>query len=791
MVKQAFLSRWFRPAGKPAPAEVQKRGIDTGHSNQASSATQPSRCVTLLDVLAALDINAVRLLVGHLEAAKWCAPAREACKALRDAVDTGASRLELSLSDGDYPVTAAIEAKFTSLLLQRPCCSRVVLDLDGCPLIGDDDDDVYCEDGEEQEGEGKAEGEEKEGCGTNDVTKCATELVTCPFRGLPLGRREQITHLKLQFTGWDRPPMLSYVLEALGLLLPGLLHLDLVHCDTCAWDWRSCKGDREVPAVLAAAFPRLEGLTLELQDSARLLPGLVTHMGSRLTKLVLIGVDDAKLQPPYMLEAFLPELVALKELVFDRLQFNDHRSESADDTLNAAETAFVDLLNALPPALEIMHIARIDLRMKDGRVEWMRGRRLEIAVRGGKAWALRMGWAVRHAELYTADLLIQDSKLGQGVERLELLQLGGLNELEGREEEESEDPLWQYVKGRFDRVDLGRLYIAYGTPAKAAAVLVQRYRPEEVAGGECVVRLRGSGLLPTAGRVDPQWGWELGERWAEGSEEAVRAVPAPGVRAAMAAARLRLETAAPGAAAAVAAAEIGRSMAAAISGGAGQRRQERRGQQLRGVRGGLVPYDQAGLEDGRLFLVAGPFVRILGSDGVVQAWVKGVSERAAAARARSEDRRHGPVQDVQCHARVTLAHVASKVGTAEGKAGTAVEKAGLGESVLLLQGSPQQNPRWLQEALGELCGAGGEGGGASGEGQQQGMSSAVQAVRMQGTHLREVLHDAYLSPVGVAWHCVARVPMAGLYSDGRMCMMAAFVGTGVSNNGASVLSLFP
>lgn len=389
MFKQAILSRWFRPAGKP---EEQKRGIDT--DNRALLATQPSRCATLLDVLAALDINAVRILVGHLEAAKWCGPAREACKALRDAVDTGASRIQHSLGDGDYPVTAATETKIALLLLQRPCCSSVDLSLDTCPLGGNEDNDVYYDDSEEQEEEGRPE-KQKEG-GANDVTKCATELVTCPFRGLPPGRREQITNLKLQFFGWDRPPMLSHVLEALGPLLPGLQHLDLVHCDTRAWDWRSGEGDDEVPAVLAAAFPRLEGLTLELQDSTRLLPHLVTPMGSRLSKLVLIGTDDAKLQPPCMLRSLLPKLAALKELVFNRLSFTDYRLESSGDTLNVSEKAFVRLLNALPPALEVLHIERIELRIKDPRVEWMRGGRLEVAMQGGKACALRMGWAVRH-----------------------------------------------------------------------------------------------------------------------------------------------------------------------------------------------------------------------------------------------------------------------------------------------------------------------------------------------------------------------------------------------------------
>ncbi len=768
MFKRTFLSRWFRPAGKPAPAEEQQRGIKTAHGNRPSSATPPPRCATLLDVLAALDINAVRVLVNHLEAAKWCAPAREACKALRDAVDTGSSSLHLFLyQDGDYPVTADTESKLASLLLQRPCCTSVVLNLDGCPQHDDDEDAEYYEDGEEQEGdEGEEEGSE------DGVTKCAAELVTCPFRGIPPARREQITHLKLELMDWSQPPNLSHVLETLGPLLPGLQHIDLVQCDTCQYSWEVRPGysDKDLPTVLAAAFPRLEGITLELQDSAHLLPGLATHMGSRLTQLVLTGLGE-KLEPPMLLCSVLPKFTALEELVFDRVHFNNDRFYSSSDSdsdsedeawahgnrFNGAEKAFVRLLNAMPPAVEVLHFARMEMRVKDGYVERMRGRRLEIAVRGGKAWALRMGWAVQHRELYIADLLVQESKLGQGVERLELLQLGGLNELSGRDEEESEDPFLQYVKGRFERVELGRLYIAYGTPAKAAAVLVQRYKPEEVASGECVVRLRGSGLVPIARRVDPQWGWELGERWAEGFKEADRVAPAPGGRTGLAAARLRLETAGPGAAAAVAAAEIGRGIAGSISVGVGQRRQGQRGQQVHGVRGGLVPYDQAGFQDGRLFLVAGPFVRILGSDDVVQAWVRGVSERAAAARARSEDRSYGHVADVQCHALVTLPHVASDTpGTAEVEAaGEAGKKAGLGESVLLLQGSPQRNPRWLQEALGELCGGCGEGGGASGEGQQQGVSSAVQAVRMQGTHLREVLHDAYLSPVGVAWHCIA------------------------------------
>ncbi len=124
--------------------------------------------LSLLDVLTELDVSALRILVGHLEAANWCAKARATCKALRDAVDVGLQRVQLHLlvEDG-APVVMGFRHATPSPLLLRPSCTKLLLFLDtdeGWGDAGDSDED--CGDGEEGEdgepcsgdGEGSGQG---------------------------------------------------------------------------------------------------------------------------------------------------------------------------------------------------------------------------------------------------------------------------------------------------------------------------------------------------------------------------------------------------------------------------------------------------------------------------------------------------------------------------------------------------------------------------------------------------------------------------------------------------------
>ncbi len=605
MSKQATLSRWFRPAGKPAAAQKQALGRDS----QVDPVASPSHRITLLDALAELDVNALRVLVGHLEAAKWCCPARLACKALRDVVDTGVSRVQLPLPlDEDGTSTAGSGGASVSPLLKWPSCTRVRLTfcrdwedigedggesadgggkfgeggrgLDGVEGSGEQEEGaaqvkdkgaapsredvgqpveeqeqrLQQQGGEGQEGgKGDEAAAEEEGHDGNEhSTQFATELATSVFQGLPAGQQERIADLELDMGQWEEYPAvnLSHLLEALGPLLPCLQHINLVECQLFGWEVEQGESNKRLGAALAAAFPRLTAATLNKQPP---LTSLGTHMGTRLERLVLSGLlyapeeehcKELVAQLPHALRRF----TALKELMVEQLHFECDEGEDAEEELfggglTASECAFVRLLDSLPPALETLHLNGFRIDTDDLPGDELHGQRMELGLRGGALRVLRLGWDVTRDQLNLIHDLVGRSRLRRGVGRIPLLQLAGLVQLDEEDADEDADSMWSFLNKHFERFEIGRLHIGDGTSPGAMAALVQRYGPEEVASDDCLVRLRGTGPPLSFDFVCPRWRLDLGGVWTEDVHEGYWATPAPGVGPELAAAGLRLETA--------------------------------------------------------------------------------------------------------------------------------------------------------------------------------------------------------------------------------------------------------
>ncbi len=814
MLKQTLLSRWLQPVSKPVSAQSH------GSANVPSLISAPQRRTTLLDVLSELDVNALRSIVSHLEAANWCGPVRGTCKALRNAVNTGMTRVRLQVPlDEDEPLLPGRDWQSSSPLLKWPSCTKLQLAVYG---RRDDSEDEGEDEGAEDEaageavnglgapaggGEGGSAQEDEAGAGERgpaatcsqepgqlvpqldqpqglagvdwayprrgeSATQLTTRLATWPFLGLPAARREQITQLELRADwGCPEPINLSHVVEALGPLLPGLQHLDLVHSRLDPWLVAEDESERELHAALAAAFPRL--LSVALPYHGARLSSLVTHLGSRLCKLELTERGWSRARMDAELLEGLPLLAALKELVLRKLRFDSIITPQGSfimwgvgaGDISPSERAFKRLLDAMPPALESLHLEGFELETSDQGVGVVRGSHLELGVRGGKAHTLRVGWSLTHGELHRLDQLLLRSKLGQGVARLELLQLAGLQPfaysfLLGDPNDYSE--MWAHLATRFQFLDIGRLWVEGGMPFGSAAALAERYAPEEVAWKGCVVRLRGRGPPPSSTHVVPQWRLELGGVWAEGLSERDWGLPAPGVVEVVAAGRLQLETAT---AAHVAGVALGalrqrvKRVVAAAAAAPGMEASVQERVQGCGQKGGLALGEQHRCGD--LLLLVGPFVGMLGSIGTVDVWVRELCQKAARRRQQQEPlgsgvHRTGP--DVEQYARMELPLMEGRAAepgaqgvTGEVAGGAAGARAGAGvpagaagpDVVLLLQGNARYSLGYVEEVLQEQCGARPAGSVA------QGMSPGLRVVRLEGRSIAEVLHDAYLSPVRI------------------------------------------
>ncbi len=790
MRKQATLNRWFRPAGQQAVSRT--RDIPSAPANA------PSRQTTLLDVLAELDIHALRNIVSHLEAAISCSPVREACKALRDAVDTGAQRLRLTMPmDDDYVIPPGGDRRTWSPLLKWPSCTRLQLSLNeeeeewydgGQAGSGEGDGE---EEGEADEAEGGQQGKEEQAeqhgedgeeaggqaaAGVEETaTQKATRMATWPFLQLPAARRHQITSLSLWITHWSDAVNLSHVFQALGPLLPCVQHLEVTNCHMCGWEVAEGECGREVEEVLAEVFPQLQSLTMDVRDAQRIRLG--AHLGGRLTKLTLTTrhSQDAKVWPA--LCSCLSRMVHLKELVLRNLDFDGDVSEEQEEQdqvegqgMGNARVRrwryykgapFIDMLDAVPPSVELLRLHSFQVPSGDYRVGTIHGSQLEVPLQGGKVQAVRVGWTVGPTEMLALNRMLFESELGKGgvkaTERgppqLPLLQMAGVCELGSEHVPRFADNLWNQMSGCYARLELGRLYVEGGMSSEDMAVLVQRYRPEEVACDGCVVRLRGSGPPPSYEREHPLWGLELGGDWADIPAH-WWGRPAPTVRAVLAAhpRLVQLQSAKASdpvvvvltalvkdiaSLRAAAAAKARAAAAKAVQGqgqGQGRSRVREEEEEESEEQGGLA------LRRGRwgsdnLLLLVGPFVRLLGSEPMVQAWLKALNEEVAAAaeakRGKDVHRgaREGP--EVRQYAHVELPRLKAKPGTPQAEA----------EAALLLQFDRWTGYGEFEKALAEMRGGCGQ--------QQQGMSSCLQVVRLRGSCLREELHDAYLSPVGV------------------------------------------
>lgn len=120
-MKQTLLDAACQQAGPDTLLDI--RCADT-----PSPMAAPQRRTTLLDVLSELDVNALRSIVGHLEAANWCCPVREACKALRAAVNTGMACVRLRIPSGeDEPLPQGRDWQSWSPLLKWPSCTKLQL----------------------------------------------------------------------------------------------------------------------------------------------------------------------------------------------------------------------------------------------------------------------------------------------------------------------------------------------------------------------------------------------------------------------------------------------------------------------------------------------------------------------------------------------------------------------------------------------------------------------------------------------------------------------------------------
>ncbi len=848
MSKQVTLSRWFRPAGQQAPAVSCTRDIPS------APADAPSRQTTLLDVLAELDIHALRNIVGHLEAGGTfgtsCSPVREACKALRDAVDTGAHRLRLGVPlDEDYVIPPGCDRRTWSPLLKWPSCTQLQLMLheeeDWCGACGDaeeeegeeeeedEDEGMNGEDeqgkdgmeeegaeGEGEEGDGghgeaeqaaagegdmEEEGAAAEGEGNNQqgedeqaeehhggagqgegqdaagvgetATQRATRLLTWPFLELPPVRRAQITSLQLCM---DSVPNMSHVLQALGPLLPCVQHLEVTNCHMSGWEVGEGECGREVEEVLAEAFPQLQSLTMDVRDAQRIRLG--AHLGGRLTKLTLTTrhSQDAKVWPA--LCSCLSRMVHLKELVLKHLVFSwdmyaGVEEWDMDDPRITRLRYFAggpgEVLDAVPPSVELLRLHSFQVPSGDYRVGKMDGCRLEVVLQGGKVQAVRVGWTAGPTEMLALDRVLCQSKLGKGgvkvtewgPPQLPLLQMAGVYELGSKQVPMHQDILWPHLhlhlqlSERYKRFELGRLYVERGTSPKDVAVLVQLYRPEEVACDGCVVRLRGSGPPPSYERAHPLWRLELGDYWAD-IPSRWWGRPAPTVREVLAAnpQRVQLQSATASDAKAVVltalvrditalrAAAAAKARAAAAKAGQGQgqgrgRVQEEEEEESE-EQGGLA-LGRGGCGDESLLLLVGPFVRLLGPEPALVAWLKALNEEVAAAAVAKPGeqqvyRRPGEAPEVRQYMRVQLPQLKAKPRAPRSEAAVEAEA----EGALLLQFDRWTGYGEFEKALAEMRG------GCGGQ-QQQVLSSCLQVVRLRGSCLREELHDAYLSPVGV------------------------------------------
>ncbi len=803
MTKQASLKRWLRPVGNSAPAQPLPPPPQTPHtvSDVAAAARTPApqRRTTLLDVLSALDVSALRTITGHLEAAKSCSHAREACKALRDAVDTGAQHIRVHLCPHEHPEAAVGgPAVPPSLLSKWPSCTSLKLVLEGGweeeegaeqTGGGDEEDEGEDEEREEQEEEEEEEEEEAEEAGEaqqgaagrpqqeqqhrqQQEEAAAAEklyplhLATWLFQGLPAARRAQIRELELDTSAWEGATInLSHLVGLLGPLLPGLQHIDLVSCDMSGWQLRQGESGEESPAALAAAFPKLHSAAL--YPYPKHLDGLAAHMGNRLVKLELRSGKSRSTQPQPELWATLPRLVQLKTLVIKHLDcYTEHPSQyyyaRREGVIAPSEQLVVQLFDALPPALETLHVDGIELDTSDEVVGRLRGKRLELGLRDGRVQVVRVGWEVQqHRELYEIDWLLHRSKLvGEGSGRLQLLQLAGLPKLGDDAAEERYDYMWEYVKERFERFELGRLHIESGTSAEAMVMLALRYRPEMVVCAGCVVRLRGRGPPPSWAHVLPRWSQDLGGAWAEEEPGFTWVRPALGVAEAVAAGGLRLETAhvsdvqaAMGrpirdsiavAVAAVAASEAGKGVGGGQNVGCDRKTS------------GIVLAGGHGC-GGQVMLLVGTYLSMLTTEAVTEAWVKALCQRAESLREwQGEVLEHNrDLPDVQCCVRVSLqqqqlwaAAAGGKAGVASGAgAAAAASAAAAGGVALLLQFSWYRSPCWVERAVREVCAP------CDAAAVRQGAVPGLLALRLQGDRIDEVLHDAYLSPVGIM-HCI-------------------------------------
>ncbi len=554
---------------------------------------------------------------------------------------------------------------------------------------------------------------------------------------MPAARREQVTDLDLVILDWEEvepPPVnLSHVLQALGPQLPRLQSLGAAWCSVPEWEVRPGECDQELAVVLAAAFPHLQALTLDVFTAQPC--SLATHMGPRLARLELTAGCHYQ-SPSHELLAALPHLTGLKSLMLKYFEFS--RGWREPDRASFGWD-LVWLLDALPPALESLHLFHPELvNHPDRKMEGARESQLELVLRAGAVQVLRVGWTLLFSDLQLLHSLLTSSKLARLAQRLPLLQLGGLHV--------SVRPGRFALAHQYERWDVGRLQLDEGTSAEDMAALVQQCRPEEVACGGCVVRLRGSGPPPTIHDFLPRWALDLGAIWARWGGAVGCGRPAPGVAEAVAARGLRLETAEGEEATAVALGALRRGVADVLRAAeAGEQQDERTG--------GLQ-YDGVAFSCDLLLLV-GPFLRMLGPEAALEAWLRGLCDQARGGQPAP------PAGEllIQQYVQLALPHEGGGGATfgaepaeaspgASDAAGEAAGVAGAGaDAALLLACNPSSG---LQQVLAGVCAPCPRGS------LLQGGAPGLKVLRLAGKRISAELHDAYLSPVGGIWRGPAR-----------------------------------
>ncbi len=583
MFRQLPFIQWLLPRQKAdappeqtPPTQPRQDGAQTPPSQASRPPKRPSS-ITLADVLRELDISALRLLSGHLEAAGCRGQARSTCRALRDAVDAGQTHVKLQLSLTVH--SSQPGPKPLSPLAQKPCCTSVHLVLRRAAQQTDKQPEA----------------------GAQPEPGAAEDLLAWPFEGLPAPRRQQITRLALSTTELGaRPeciPNLPRVLARLGALLPAIQHLDISDCYLYNWLGWDRSDQSHIYSTLAAAFPSLTSLAVDglTADHGQ----LVQHVGDRLEELQLgSAVRSEPWEPLPELQQQLPLLWRLRRLVTVGAQW-DHEGWSSDEEdaqgsdsddpwqgfaesddepmgegegggggveqggagglaeggglavgVQAAAGAdaagveqqaaavgggaevgqqgageapgagqggvgeggqfamdagqegnerpsgrFTRFLRSLPPALEELSMRDVYVHTGEGVAVLPRGRGLEVSLQGGKAQRLRVGWTAKIVEVRRVEAWVRAAGLGPEGEagRIPLLEVEGLKE--GDVWTLNDGRPVEFLRQRFDRVDIGTLHLWTHVVEPALADLTVYYRPQVVQMQGMRVRVRACGGL--------------------------------------------------------------------------------------------------------------------------------------------------------------------------------------------------------------------------------------------------------------------------------------------------------